>query len=208
MSADAVAAEHYRTQQRLAQAATSVATDAWRQVDQDRIIASWREASARVTVAVAAAQRAAAGQASGYVDRVLAEQGIAADADGRVDPAAFSGVASDGRELRSLVQRPAHLAVVALQRGERVPRALAAGQASLDLIVRTQVADAGRTADQVALVAHRSASGYVRLLVPPSCARCAILAGRWYPYSAGFSRHPRCRSGRLPAHTLHRERRR
>lgn len=35
-------------------------------------------------------------------------------------------------------------------------------------------------------------TGYTRVLVPPSCSRCTILAGRHYPYSAGFLRHPRC----------------
>lgn len=194
MPAEQVAREHYRTQQALATTTARVAAQAWQQVDPDRIVASWREASPRVTVAITGAQRAAAGQADGYLTAVLAEQGIGTDADGEVEPSAFSGIASDGRELETLVRQPANLAVTALRRGERLPRALAAGQASLDMIARTQVADAGRTADQVSLVAHRSASGYIRLLVPPSCSRCAILAGRWYRYSAGFQRHPRCKS--------------
>jgi hypothetical protein len=34
--------------------------------------------------------------------------------------------------------------------------------------------------------------GYVRLLTPPSCSRCAVLAGRFYKWSAGFERHPMC----------------
>lgn len=199
MPAERVAREHYRTQQALAASTARVAADAWQRVDPDRIVASWREASPRVTLAITAAQRAAAGQADSYLDSVLAEQGIGTDADGEVDPSAFSGIASDGRELQTLVRQPANLSVAAIRRGERVPRALAAGQASLDMIARTQVADAGRTADQVSLVAHRSASGYVRLLVPPSCSRCAILAGRWYRYNAGFQRHPRCDCRHIPS---------
>src|SRR5690348_18342012 len=37
------------------------------------------------------------------------------------------------------------------------------------------------------------------LLNPPSCQRCAILAGRWYRWSQGFLRHPRCDCVNLPA---------
>src|SRR5690606_23965723 len=33
---------------------------------------------------------------------------------------------------------------------------------------------------------------YVRMLTPPSCSRCTVLAGRWYRKNAGFARHPGC----------------
>jgi hypothetical protein len=41
--------------------------------------------------------------------------------------------------------------------------------------------------------------GYVRVLNPPSCQRCAILAGRFYRWSSGFRRHPRCDCVNLPS---------
>src|SRR5690606_6627480 len=47
--------------------------------------------------------------------------------------------------------------------------------------------------------AHRQASGYVRMVNPPCCPRCAILAGRWYRWSAGFQRHPRCDCVHIPS---------
>jgi len=34
--------------------------------------------------------------------------------------------------------------------------------------------------------------GYIRVLDLPSCGRCAVLAGRWYRWNAGFARHPGC----------------
>lgn len=195
MPVEQVALDHYRDQQRLAEAAGQVAGEAWSQVDPDNIRGSWGAQSSRVTLAVAGAQQAVASQADDYLGAVLAEQGLATDSVGRVAPSAFAGIASDGRPLSSLVQQPAIATLAAIKSGHTTPRALAMGRSSLDMIVRTQVADAGRTADQVSLVAHPAATGYVRLLVPPSCARCAILAGRWYRYSAGFQRHPRCRPG-------------
>lgn len=202
MPAESVAHDHYRTQKRLSDAAARVAGDAWAHVDPGNITGSWRALAPEVTVTVAGAQRAAASQADGYLEAVLDAQGMSTAATGGVVPSAFAGVASDGRPLQSLIERPANATLAAIGSGHTVPRSLAMGRASLDMIARTQVADAGRTADQVSLLAHRSASGYVRLLVPPSCSRCVILAGRWYRYSAGFQRHPRCRPRATAATSL------
>jgi hypothetical protein len=41
--------------------------------------------------------------------------------------------------------------------------------------------------------------GYVRMLDPPSCDRCAVLAGKWYRWNAGFQRHPLCDCRSIPA---------
>lgn len=41
--------------------------------------------------------------------------------------------------------------------------------------------------------------GWVRLLTPPSCSRCAILAGRFYKWNDGFYRHPMCDCRHIPA---------
>ncbi len=62
-----------------------------------------------------------------------------------------------------------------------------------DRIVASLVADSGRSA-MGAYAASRDADGigHIRELRAPSCARCAILAGRWYRWSEGFQRHPRC----------------
>lgn len=68
-------------------------------------------------------------------------------------------------------------------------------QARTDLefnrLVSSLVADAGRAAESVATTV-RPRTGYVRYLSPPSCSRCAVLAGRVYRYSQGFQRHPGC----------------
>lgn len=56
-------------------------------------------------------------------------------------------------------------------------------------LVASLVQDAGRAAEVVAIAA-RPSIGHVRMLTPPSCSRCAVLAGRVYRYSDGFLRHP------------------
>ena len=66
-------------------------------------------------------------------------------------------------------------------------------------IVSTLVSDAGRSAMGVFTTSRAEEIGSVRVLTPPSCARCAILAGRWYRWSEAFQRHPRCDCQMLPA---------
>ena len=62
----------------------------------------------------------------------------------------------------------------------------------IDRLVASEVADAGRAASQAAIVAEPLWINYVRMLNPPSCARCAILAGRIYRDLEAFQRHPLC----------------
>lgn len=64
--------------------------------------------------------------------------------------------------------------------------------AALDRLAVSLVADAGRTASTVDMGRRVAVTGYVRSLNPPSCGRCAVLAGRVYRRSQGFQRHPLC----------------
>jgi hypothetical protein len=68
----------------------------------------------------------------------------------------------------------------------------------LDRNVQTMVADTGRAAASVDIVA-RPRIGYVRMLTPPSCARCVVLAGKFYRWNTGFKRHPRCDCRHIPS---------
>ncbi|RAO26482.1 hypothetical protein PSN13_06510 [Micromonospora saelicesensis] len=194
-----VAGLHARTRRRFAQVAAGEAARLWSQVDGDRIAASWLSLLPRLLVLLTGAQTAAAARADSYLDEVLDAQDIAPRAVGRVSAAALAGVASDGRDLADLLYQPAVRTLVGIQRGATVDQALAGGGAGLDMLVRTQVADAGRVADQVAMTARPQATGYVRMLVGVSCDRCALLAGRRYEWSAGFERHPRCDCVHIPA---------
>lgn len=69
--------------------------------------------------------------------------------------------------------------------------AMAQNAVSLERLVGSLVQDAGRAAESVATTA-RPRVGHVRYLSPPSCSRCAVLAGRFYRFSSGFQRHPGC----------------
>jgi hypothetical protein len=105
--------------------------------------------------------------AEDYVDDVLAEQGIAAEIEADLNLLAFTTEAENlGRMLDA-----------------------AADDAGIDRLVESLVQDAGRAAEQVATAA-RPRIGHVRILTPPSCSRCVVLAGRVYRWSEGFERHP------------------
>jgi hypothetical protein len=150
------ALDHAATRRRLALATAGEAKRLWSAVDPGNIAQSWLSSLARLMIVVAGAQRVAADQADRYLDEVLDLQDIDPAADAKVIPAALSGVASDGRGLDGLLYQPVVTALTGVQRGDSVARALAGGQAALDMIVRTQVADAGRVADQVAMVSRHA----------------------------------------------------
>lgn len=198
MSALQLAGARLRRQQALARRAASEVVGLWARVDRQSIALSWRHALPAVLTVVSSAQAIAAAGAGPYLDDLAAEYGLPDASQGLVRAAAFAGVASDGRALDTLMFQPAIAALTALKAGRNERQAMAAGRFAVDLIVRTQVADAGRVADQVALVARPRFTGYVRMLSLPSCARCVVLAGKRYRWNAGFKRHFRCDCRHIP----------
>jgi hypothetical protein len=199
VSAEQVAQAHYRRRRGLVDALADLAQALWLRVDPGDIAQSWTALLVDLLVMANAAQVAAARSADNYLDEVLDAQGIDPAAEGRLSPMALAGVASDGRPLASLLYEPAIGTLTAIGAGADVDEALAGGAAALDRAVRTQVADAGRAADGVALAARRQAGGYTRMVVGRTCGRCVVLAGRWYRWNAGFDRHPRCDCVHVPA---------
>lgn len=71
-------------------------------------------------------------------------------------------------------------------------------RSQFDRIVASLVSDAGRSAMGTYTASRTREVGNIRVLTPPSCSRCAILAGRWYRWSDGFQRHPRCDCQMIP----------
>jgi hypothetical protein len=70
------------------------------------------------------------------------------------------------------------------------------------MLAQATVQDTGRAAVSAGMIARPHVQGYVRILTPPSCTRCVILAGRVYRYSTGFQRHPRDDCRTLPVADL------
>lgn len=194
-----LAQAHRRRQQELARKATRLARRLWARVDPRDALGSWRSlAAAEVLQVLTLAQLNAADGANSYVAAALATQGEDGPPDGLVDPNALAGIASDGRPLGSLLEQPASEVSALVVDGLPVDAAGAAGARHLARIVATQVADAARVATGVGTVASR-AHGYVRMLTPPSCSRCVVLAGKFYATNTGFQRHPLCDCVHIPA---------
>jgi hypothetical protein len=159
---------------------------------------SWQRIAPRLTVFTAGAQFAAATAAVGYVPAALEETGQPDNPEATVRPQAFAGVASDGRSLEGLLQGAVAASKRAVGRGLGPTEALLGGRTWLEQALQSAVADAARDATAASLVT-RPGMGWVRMVNPPCCSRCAVLAGKWYRWSDGFLRHPRCDCVHIPA---------
>ncbi|TYP82064.1 hypothetical protein [Blastococcus xanthinilyticus] len=204
------AQDFYRTLQRLQLVLVAAGRRAWARMGPE-FDTSWEQiAPALVTVAVATQQRAAA-EAASYVPALLAETDQPDEPAGAIVPRAFAGTAADGRPLGSLLYGAVVQAKLARQGaitrdgdvtsytpGRGVQDALAIGGRWLDGTLATVATDAGRQAVGTE-IAQRRGMGWVRMVNPPCCSRCAILAGRWYRWSDGFKRHKRCDCTHIPA---------
>lgn len=193
-----IALAQYVRQQRIARRAADRVQTLWRRIDSGDITGSWDSLAPLLLAAVTDAQTEAARLADPYLDDVLAAEGADAAAAGRIRPGAFAGIASDGRPLLSLLYQPVIDWKVRMLAGQSPPDAARGALASALRITTTQVADAGRGATGAAMAGRRTIQGYVRVVQPPACARCVILAGREYGWNKGFQRHPRCDCIHLP----------
>jgi hypothetical protein len=191
-------AEFYRRQQRLSVVTITAARRAWRRLDRDALDATRGEYRRTLLPVLMAAQGNAAEAGAAYVGAALAEQNIDVDPAGEVVPGALVGRAADGRSLSDLLDVPVIRVKQRIAEGMPPHLAMGSGRSLLDSIAQGTVSDAGRQASGVGIAA-RPTIGYARMLNPPSCGRCAILAGKWFRSNTGFQRHPRCDCTHIPS---------
>jgi hypothetical protein len=188
MPATELATAHQVARGALASQVATVVGAFWSRVDPNDIVASWVRMVPAVAGLISNGQLEAARGSDPFLTRLLGD----IDAAGRVAPSALAGVAADGRPLVNLLMYPAWNTIAAITSGSPLIQSLAVGRAFLDLLARTQVADAGRQADLVAMAARPAVTSYIRVVESPACSRCILLAGNEYGISTGFKRHPRC----------------
>ncbi len=197
MLAAAVARQAVRA--RLNAAAIRAALAAWAALDRNDISGSYAQVVAPAALrALLPLQMLSAVSAPAFIGDALTEQNLEAPASAMLAPRSLVGTASDGRSLVTLLQAPLLHTLGQIGAGRSVDQASASGAASLSRIMVTQVADAGRDAESISMAARPAVKGYVRMLNLPSCSRCAVLAGRFYGWSAGFQRHEQCDCYHLP----------
>ena len=191
MSTPETAVKHYRAMLRLQRSARAAAAVAWSSLSAAYLSESWDSVSPALVAAVSKLQLDAATRGAGYGGNTLADQGLYEAPEAWVDPSSLAGVSSRGASLGAALYSaiPHTKDLISGGMPERV--ALARGREVLQMSAAAQVADAGRTAAGLDTFA-RPRVGYVRMLNPPSCSRCSVLAGRFYRNNEGFRRHPRC----------------
>ncbi len=170
------ARSHYDQQQRITVAALAAI----------RRLFKRRAPLTEVVATTSAYQHAAATVAA----RAVA--GFAEDSVPKTRPSVFAGVSSAGFPLSEPLVATIDKVVPAPV--EPLPDNwwddAQAFMSSVEQLLISEIQDAGRSASQVEFVARPDWTNYVRMLNPPSCPRCVILAGRIYRDLDGFDRHP------------------
>ena len=193
------AAEYGREQRREIQAAVAAARRTWRRMGSDFDV-SWSRIAPRLLAITDLAQERVSAGALAYIPAVLEDTGQtrAVDAVAAVRGAPLVGVAGDGRPVESLLYGAVTHAKEQVAGGASTYQALQSAQSWLSMTTGTLLSDTARQGESLGM-GVRPVSGYVRMLTPPSCSRCVILAGRFYRKNAGFQRHPGCDCRHIPA---------
>ena len=175
-------------------AAVSAVARQWRRMGSDFDSSYARLEPALLAVLFTAQERVADG-ALAYIPDVLddAPEPLYASSGSR-----FVGVAGDGLPVASMAYGAVIQAKQAVAQGLDIAGALARGGRHLTLASGTMLSDTGRAAEKVSGGAHRVRL-WTRMLNPPSCGRCVILAGKTSHQSEAFNRHPGCDCRNVPA---------
>lgn len=184
-------------QRREIAAAVAALRRLWRRMGDD-FDASWLVVAPELLRVLDTAQERVAAGALAYMPAVLAETAQPIyDPAYEVEPSALVGAAGDGRPTEGLLYGGVTHAKELVAAGASAPVALANAGNFIGLAAGTALSDTGRTAEKMAGHSRR-VTGYVRMLNPPSCGRCVILAGSWTSSRTAFRRHPGCDCRNIP----------
>lgn len=137
------------------------------------------QSATRIAEVIAAYQLLAAQQGAASVAPIAAEQGLSTAATAAVVASSLAGYTSAGYPLATMFETFQNAA-------------------QLGMLVASAVQDAGRNGASLGMAVRPSITGYVRMLNPPSCSRCAVLAGKFFRWNQGFERHPNCDCRHIP----------
>lgn len=160
----------------------------------------WERIAGNVEAITRRAQTRLVQGAVDYVPAVLEEtaQTAAVATDVGVDAQQLVGLTGAGYLTTYAASFAPVKAKQAVAAGANVVEALATAGEWLSAATGTILSDTGRAAESLGMYS-RDVPGYVRMLVPPSCSRCVILAGVFYRMAEAFERHPDCDCRHIPA---------
>lgn len=191
------AADQYRRQQAIATTTTAALGKLWRRMG-DEFDASWATIRPQALDLVQDGRQAAVNRALVYTSGVLVETNQRDDPIGELNASRFLDTTPDGRGVDTLLDEAVIKAKVGVGRGLTTEESLAIGGRFLTMATLTLLADTRREVFSADIIQRPSVSGYVRMLNPPSCNRCVILAGKWFRWNEGFARHPKCDCQHIP----------
>jgi hypothetical protein len=197
MALPQAAVDHYQEQQRIAAAAAAAAADMWSTVG-DEFDLGYGLIAPELFATTIDAQQRAAGSGVAYVPNVLDEQGLDASQFAEIDPARFQGGTPDSRPLETLLGRAPFVARDRMLTGAGTAAALDFTGKWLQRTVLDVVRDADRQAVQGSLATTRVVTTWTRMLNPPSCRFCIMLAGKVYRWNQGFRAHRACDCRHVP----------
>ena len=179
-------------------AAVAATSRLWRRMGSD-FDASYAKFEPSLLAVLFTAQERIADGALAYVPDVLGEVGGAVDAPLYSSAGSrFVGVAGDGLSVASMAYGAVIQAKMGVAAGLEPSVALARAGQHLNLAAGTMLSDTGRAAEKVSGGAHK-VKLWTRMLNPPSCGRCVILAGRTTSHREPFLRHPGCDCRNVPS---------
>ena len=187
MALEQIVAAHYRRSALTTAQVVAAVLAIWRATGPS----GFRDELVRAAGLVAFGQLTQAIRAATYLQD-LADEYDWDPAPSQLVPRAFAGTSADDRPLVDVLSYATRRAWTMLDAGADYATANTSATATLTRIVANETTQAGINAERVAMVAQPQATGYVRFLSPPSCGRCAVLAGKWFQWNTGFARHPSC----------------
>lgn len=198
MSVPLESVEQYERQQVIAVLTAKSMQNVWLQAGEN-FDAAWiglrRQIIARLQLGRAASVHAA----MPYTANVLGDTGQRGTPFGALVPSAFLEAEPNGMPVGTTLSATPIKAKNAMRAGATIAEALAAASSFIGGVALTMLADTRRDVYQADMVQRPRVSGYVRMLNPPSCSRCVVLAGKRFLWNQGFQRHPRCDCIHIPA---------
>lgn len=193
------ATEYGNDQRKEILAALSLVTRQWRRMG-DNFDASYALIEPKLLNALFKAQERVADGALAYIPAVMDESGLEIPQAPLYSPTAamFVGTAGDGQPVSTLLYESVIHAKTAVGKGHSVAQALESSGKWLTGAAGTLLSDTGRSAEKVAGNA-RAVKLWVRMLNPPSCGRCVVLAGKTTGSDTAFLRHPKCDCRNIPS---------
>lgn len=188
---------HYRDQQQTTKETVFAVRRRWALMTADFDM-SWSLIGPQVVADIQVGKLTAARSSEPYVDAVLAQQGIDAPAEAAVSTRMVASMTEYGGDLQEVARGGVIKAKLAISQGLTVAQALSVGRDWLDRFSAREVTVA-ESAATAATIGLRQDVGWVRMLNPPSCRRCLVLAGKWFRWNEGFDRHPRCDCRHIPS---------